>query len=150
VRDSYRRRLRVGACILAPPRVASARNSVMRGGPSANDVPLMLNPIPASQVLRARRRGRRILARHGWSNPTTSAAHAGTLDLLDDGQLEEVHLVAHSMGGLITRLVLESGLYAGRPWFAKAHITACYSKIPCEIFIVQSSKFDAQIPPVTK
>jgi len=41
----------------------------------------------------------------------------------------------------------------GSYWYQvgkQAHITACYSKTPCEIFIVQSSKFDAQIPPVTE
>jgi len=49
----------------------------------------------------------------------SSKALADTLDQLDAEQLEEVHLVAHSMGGLITRLVLESGRYVTRPWFPK-------------------------------
>lgn len=30
-----------------------------------------------------------------------------------------IDIVAHSMGGLIARLLLESGKYAARPWFAK-------------------------------
>ena len=41
----------------------------------------------------------------------------------------------------------------GSYWYQvgkQAHITACYSKTPCQIFIVQSSKFDAQIPPKTE
>ena len=29
----------------------------------------------------------------------------------------------------------------------KAHTTTCISKVPCEILIVQSQKFDAQVPP---
>jgi hypothetical protein len=38
----------------------------------------------------------------------------------------------------------------GSYWYQrdkKAHTTACISKTPCEIFIVQSEKFDAQVPP---
>lgn len=31
----------------------------------------------------------------------------------------DIKIVAHSMGGLIARLVLESGKYDGRPWFSK-------------------------------
>ena len=38
----------------------------------------------------------------------------------------------------------------GSYWYQKgkkAHTTACLSKTPCEIFIVQNEKFDAQVPP---
>ena len=41
----------------------------------------------------------------------------------------------------------------GSYWYQQgkqAHITGCYSKSPCEIFLVQSSKFDFQIPPKTE
>jgi pimeloyl-ACP methyl ester carboxylesterase len=44
---------------------------------------------------------------------------AATLDTLNGQPVEEIHLVAHSMGGLITRLLLEGGSYANRPWFDK-------------------------------
>ena len=40
--------------------------------------------------------------------------------LLDRAHAEgarEIHIVAHSMGGLISRLVLETGRYDSRPWF---------------------------------
>lgn len=36
---------------------------------------------------------------------------------LDPG--EEIAIVAHSMGGLISRLVLETGTFASEPWFAR-------------------------------
>jgi pimeloyl-ACP methyl ester carboxylesterase len=49
----------------------------------------------------------------------TSQRLAAELDKLNSEPVEEIHLVAHSMGGLITRLVLESGRYADRPWFGK-------------------------------
>jgi pimeloyl-ACP methyl ester carboxylesterase len=49
----------------------------------------------------------------------TSQRLAAELDKLNNEPVEEIHLVAHSMGGLITRLVLESGRYADRPWFGK-------------------------------
>ena len=32
---------------------------------------------------------------------------------------KSITIIAHSMGGLIARLVLESGLYANKPWFSK-------------------------------
>ncbi|WP_417721012.1 esterase/lipase family protein [Salipiger sp.] len=38
-------------------------------------------------------------------------------DMLDTVDADEIVLVAHSMGGLITRLMLETGTYAGRPFF---------------------------------
>jgi quercetin dioxygenase-like cupin family protein len=41
----------------------------------------------------------------------------------------------------------------GSYWYQRgkqAHTTACVSKEPCEIYIVQQNKFDAQIPPKTE
>lgn len=41
----------------------------------------------------------------------------------------------------------------GSYWYQRgmeAHTTACVSKQPCEIYIVQQNKFDAQIPPKTE
>ena len=43
----------------------------------------------------------------------------GLADRLDSVAADEIVLVAHSMGGLVTRLVLESGIYNNRPFFAK-------------------------------
>ena len=44
-------------------------------------------------------------------------------------------------------------LAPGSYWYQvgkKAHTTSCVSKTPCEIFIVQAQKFDAQFPPVER
>lgn len=49
----------------------------------------------------------------------TATALAARLDEAERDGADEITLVAHSMGGLIARLVLESGRFAGRPWFGK-------------------------------
>ena len=41
---------------------------------------------------------------------------------LNDLAAEKIYIVAHSMGGLISRLVLESGSYVDRPWFDKIEL----------------------------
>lgn len=41
----------------------------------------------------------------------------------------------------------------GSYWYQRgkeAHTTACVSKQPCQIYIVQQNKFDAQVPPKTE
>jgi len=38
---------------------------------------------------------------------------------LDGVTAQDIKLVAHSMGGLVTRLMLESGKYDDRPWFSR-------------------------------
>lgn len=43
----------------------------------------------------------------------------GVAERLDGIDAEEIIIVAHSMGGLIGRLVLETGTYANRPWFTR-------------------------------
>jgi hypothetical protein len=49
----------------------------------------------------------------------TAAALANRLDDAEAAGADEISLVAHSMGGLVTRLVLESGRFAERPWYKK-------------------------------
>jgi phospholipase A1 len=49
----------------------------------------------------------------------TAAELARLLDGVDAAGAQDIFLIAHSMGGLITRLVLETGAFAARPWFAK-------------------------------
>jgi hypothetical protein len=49
----------------------------------------------------------------------TAKALAGKLDSVHNDGAQEIHLIAHSMGGLISRLVLETGTFADRPWFKK-------------------------------
>ena len=43
---------------------------------------------------------------------------------LDTVEADEIYLVAHSMGGLVTRLMLESGDYDERDWFPKIRLFA--------------------------
>ncbi len=55
------------------------------------------------------------------SNEDSAAALAATLDAefpAADDDLD-ITIVAHSMGGLVTRFLLESGDFDGRPWFDK-------------------------------
>jgi phospholipase A1 len=44
---------------------------------------------------------------------------ARLLDDVDGAGAQDIFLIAHSMGGLVARLVLETGTYTNRPWFAK-------------------------------
>jgi pimeloyl-ACP methyl ester carboxylesterase len=48
----------------------------------------------------------------------TAQALAALLDTAQRDGASEIHLVAHSMGGLISRLAIESQAYAARPWRA--------------------------------
>ena len=43
----------------------------------------------------------------------------GLATALDGVQADDIAIVAHSMGGLIARLLLETDTYRGRPWFPK-------------------------------
>jgi hypothetical protein len=47
---------------------------------------------------------------------------ARLLDEIDRDGATDIYLTAHSMGGLISRLMLETGTYAHRPWFEKIKI----------------------------
>jgi len=49
----------------------------------------------------------------------TAERLADELGAADTDGAQEIHLVAHSMGGLVSRLVLETRTYANRPWFGK-------------------------------
>ncbi len=49
------------------------------------------------------------------SNADSAAMLAATLDSLTD--VGEITVLAHSMGGLVCRFLLESGQFNGRPWF---------------------------------
>ncbi len=51
------------------------------------------------------------------SNADAAAGLAGQLDALDD--LAELVLIGHSMGGLVSRYLLESGKFSDRAWFDK-------------------------------
>jgi pimeloyl-ACP methyl ester carboxylesterase len=49
----------------------------------------------------------------------TAGLLASRLDSVDADGATDIFLVAHSMGGLVTRLVLEPDTYRARPWFEK-------------------------------
>jgi pimeloyl-ACP methyl ester carboxylesterase len=49
----------------------------------------------------------------------TAGELARLLDTVDGAGAQDIFLIAHSMGGLVSRLMLETGAYAARPWFAK-------------------------------
>ncbi|MCR9200070.1 MAG: hypothetical protein NXI04_15655 [Planctomycetaceae bacterium] len=54
------------------------------------------------------------------SNAVSAAKLADKLDShFDEDSQVRITLLAHSMGGLVCRYLLESGEYADRPWFAK-------------------------------
>jgi pimeloyl-ACP methyl ester carboxylesterase len=58
---------------------------------------------------------------YDWRRDLENTAErlAAQLDAVDRDGADEIHLVAHSMGGLVTRLVLETGKFANKPWIAK-------------------------------
>ena len=75
------------------------------------------------------------------------------------GFVSPVHSHTYDYYAVVIKGVLENfelgvapvKLGPGSYWYQvgkKAHTTSCVSKTPCEIFIVQAQKFDAQIPPV--
>jgi pimeloyl-ACP methyl ester carboxylesterase len=49
----------------------------------------------------------------------TAEQSARLLETIDADGARDIYLIAHSMGGLICRLVLETSAYANRPWFEK-------------------------------
>lgn len=52
-------------------------------------------------------------------NFLTAERLASRLDQLDDEGASEISLLGHSMGGLVVRILLETGKYRARPWFSK-------------------------------
>ena len=57
-------------------------------------------------------------------NFDTAELLAARLDALYADGARRIAIVAHSMGGLIARLVLESGAFDTRPWFGSVHLFA--------------------------
>ena len=55
-------------------------------------------------------------------NFTTAKALAARLDQLHPVGATGIRLIGHSMGGLVARLVLESGTYDARPWFKSINL----------------------------
>lgn len=99
-----------------------------------------------------------IKASNVWGDMKTGAH--GALFKFDPGFVSPVHTHTYDYYAIVIKGELENfqpgqepvKLAPGSYWYQRgkeAHTTACVSSEPCEIFIVQSEKFDAQIPPKT-
>jgi len=88
-----------------------------------------------------------------------AGAH-GAFFKFDPGFVSPVHTHTYDYYAVVIKGELENykpgqtpdKLGPGSYWYQRgkeAHTTACVSKEPCEIYIVQGEKFDAQIPPQT-
>src|SRR5262245_50227779 len=58
---------------------------------------------------------------YDWRRDLEQTANdlAAQVDAVDRDGAKEIFIVAHSMGGLVSRLVLETAAYDNRPWFRK-------------------------------
>ncbi|MCQ0090823.1 hypothetical protein [Roseovarius sp. M141] len=59
-------------------------------------------------------------------NFQTADRLAATLSDLHDQGAEEILLLAHSMGGMVARLMLEGGKFDAEPWFSKITLLATF------------------------
>lgn len=94
-----------------------------------------------------------------WGD-VTKGAH-GAFFLFDPGFVSPVHTHTYDYYAVVIKGTLQNyqpdqkplDLGPGSYWYQRgkeAHTTACVSKDQCEIYIVQASEFDAQIPPKTE
>ena len=94
-----------------------------------------------------------------WGD-VTKGAH-GAFFRFDPGFESKLHSHTYDYYAVVIKGDLENyqpgqkpeKLGPGSYWYQRgkqAHTTACVSKEPCEIYIVQQNKFDAQIPPTTE
>jgi hypothetical protein len=94
-----------------------------------------------------------------WGD-VTKGAH-GAFFRFDPGFVSLVHTHTYDYYAVVIKGDMENyqpgqkpeKLGPGSYWYQRgkeAHTTACVSKQPCEIYIVQQNKFDAQIPPKTE
>ena len=100
-----------------------------------------------------------IQAANVWGD-VTKGAH-GAFFRFDPGFVSPLHTHTYDYYAVVIKGDLENyqpgqkpeKLGPGSYWYQRgkqAHTTACVSKEPCEIYIVQQNKFDAQIPPKTE
>ena len=59
-------------------------------------------------------------------NFDTADLLANRLDGLEAEGVTEIYLLAHSMGGLVSRLLLETGRFDHKPWFAKIKLLSTF------------------------
>lgn len=94
-----------------------------------------------------------------WGD-VTKGAH-GAFFRFDPGFVSKLHTHTYDYYAVVIKGQLENyqpgqkpeKLGPGSYWYQRgkeAHTTACVSKQPCQIYIVQQNKFDAQIPPKTE
>jgi beta-alanine degradation protein BauB len=87
----------------------------------------------------------------------TNGQH-GSFFMFTPGFISPVHTHTYDYYAVVIKGELENyevgvtpvKMGPGSYWYQrakKAHTTVCLSKTPCEIFIVQNAKFDAQVPP---
>jgi len=90
---------------------------------------------------------------NGWGD-VTKGPH-GAFFLFDPGFTSYVHTHTYDYYAVVIKGTLQNyqpgqkreNLGPGSYWYQRGkekHTTACVSKTPCEIYIVQSEKFDAQ------
>jgi quercetin dioxygenase-like cupin family protein len=98
----------------------------------------------------------KITAANVWGDMGTGAH--GSFFNFTPGFVSPVHTHTYDYYAVVIKGELENyevgvtpiKMGPGSYWYQrakKAHTTACVSKAPCEIFIVQSANFDAQVPP---
>ena len=91
-----------------------------------------------------------------WGD-VTKGAH-GAFFRFDPGFVSPLHTHTYDYYAVVIKGALQNyqpgqkpeNLGPGSCWYQRGkqtHTTACVSKEPCEIYIVQQNKFDAQIPP---
>jgi quercetin dioxygenase-like cupin family protein len=89
---------------------------------------------------------------------TMTTGQHGTFFTFTPGFISPVHTHTYDYYAVVIKGEMENyevgvtpiKMGPGSYWYQrgkKAHTTVCLSKIPCEIFIVQNQKFDAQVPP---
>lgn len=94
-----------------------------------------------------------------WGD-ATKGAH-GAFFRFDPGFVSKLHSHTYDYYAVVIKGQLENyqpgqkpeKLGPGSYWYQRgkqAHTTACVSKEPCQIYIVQQNKFDAQVPPTTE
>lgn len=91
-----------------------------------------------------------------WGDVTKSAH--GSFFRFDPGFVSKLHTHSYDYYAVVIKGDLQNyqpgqkpeDLGPGLYWYQRGkqtHTTACVSKEPCEIYIVQAAEFDAQIPP---
>jgi hypothetical protein len=149
--------LTISACAIL---AASAPAQDTQGFPPLNNGKLVSTPASEYKFHDTGARGldpkTRIEAADAFGNMATG--QHGTFFRFTPGFVSPVHTHTYDYYAVVIKGEMENyevgvtpvKLAPGSYWYQrgkKAHTTACVSKEPCEIFIVQNERFDAQVPP---